>query len=210
MFHRLFTRVHCRFVLLWLAALTVFLPIQKASALNLAWSGAVSSDWSNPANWNPAAVPTTNDTVSISSGTITAAPNSVFGTLNFSGGDLSGTFAVRNTMNWSAGNLRSGNAGTILNAGVWNDAASASYNNAYGGTLASFTNNGIYNKTASGTTQFQIPFINNNGTVYVSVGTLDDASALKLAMNIWTDSALPWMHLDPALEVHAKNRLIKT
>jgi hypothetical protein len=44
----------------------------------------------------------------------------------------------------------------------------------------------------------------------VKVGTLDDASALKLAMNIWTDSALPWMHLDPAVEVHAKNRPIKT
>ncbi len=40
----------------------------------------------------------------------------------------------------------------------------------------------------------------------LKVGTLDDASGLKLAMNIWTDSALPWMHLDPAVERHPQNR----
>lgn len=44
----------------------------------------------------------------------------------------------------------------------------------------------------------------------LKVGTLDDASGLKLAMNIWTDSALPWMHLDPAIERHPKNRPVKT
>jgi hypothetical protein len=44
----------------------------------------------------------------------------------------------------------------------------------------------------------------------LKAGTLDDASGLKLAMNIWTDSALPWMHLDPAIEKHRKNRPIKT
>lgn len=43
----------------------------------------------------------------------------------------------------------------------------------------------------------------------LKAGTLDDASGLKLAMNIWTDSALPWMHLDPAVERHPKNRPIK-
>ena len=43
----------------------------------------------------------------------------------------------------------------------------------------------------------------------LKVGTLDDASHLKLAMNIWTDSALPWMHLDPAVEKHPKNRPVK-
>jgi hypothetical protein len=44
----------------------------------------------------------------------------------------------------------------------------------------------------------------------LKAGTLDDASGLKLAMNIWTDSALPWMHLDPEIEKHQKNRPIKT
>ena len=40
----------------------------------------------------------------------------------------------------------------------------------------------------------------------LKVGTLDDATGLTLAMNIWTDSALPWMHLDPAVERHPQNR----
>ncbi len=44
----------------------------------------------------------------------------------------------------------------------------------------------------------------------LKVGTLDDASGLNLVMNIWTDSALPWMHIDPAIERHPKNRPIKT
>ncbi len=44
--------------------------------------------------------------------------------------------------------------------------------------------------------------------IVLKVGTLDDASGLKLAMNIWTDSALPWMHLDPAVARHPKNRPI--
>lgn len=42
--------------------------------------------------------------------------------------------------------------------------------------------------------------------VVLKVGTLDDAAGLRLAMNVWTDSALPWMHLDPAITRHARNR----
>jgi hypothetical protein len=42
--------------------------------------------------------------------------------------------------------------------------------------------------------------------IVLKAGTLDDATGLKLVMNIWTDSALPWMHLDPAIDRHPKNR----
>ena len=44
----------------------------------------------------------------------------------------------------------------------------------------------------------------------LKVGSLDDASGLTMAMNIWTDSALPWMHVDPALAQFPQNRPIKT
>ena len=44
----------------------------------------------------------------------------------------------------------------------------------------------------------------------LTVGTLDDASRLTMAMNIWTDSAMPWMHVDPALVNHPQNRPLKT
>ena len=47
-------------------------------------------------------------------------------------------------------------------------------------------------------------------TTVLKVGTLDDASGLSLAMNIWTDSALPWMHIDPAVPHYPKNRPMPT
>ena len=38
------------------------------------------------------------------------------------------------------------------------------------------------------------------GIVVVRAGTLDDSSALKITANIWTASARPWAHIDPATE----------
>lgn len=43
----------------------------------------------------------------------------------------------------------------------------------------------------------------------LKVGTLDDPRELKLVMNIWTNSARPWMHIDPASECHIENRPVK-
>ena len=40
----------------------------------------------------------------------------------------------------------------------------------------------------------------------LKVGTLDDSSGLKLTTNIWTRSARPWMHIDPAATNHPQNR----
>ncbi len=36
--------------------------------------------------------------------------------------------------------------------------------------------------------------------VVVRVGTLDDASGIRPTMAIWTSSASPWAHIDPALQ----------
>lgn len=44
----------------------------------------------------------------------------------------------------------------------------------------------------------------------VKVGTLDDSSAMKLVMNIWTRSARPWVDISPDTEQHATNRPVKT
>ena len=44
----------------------------------------------------------------------------------------------------------------------------------------------------------------------IKVGTLDDAAGMKLAMNIWTSSAQPWMHIDPASARHPQNRPVAT
>ena len=40
----------------------------------------------------------------------------------------------------------------------------------------------------------------------IKVGTLDDTSGMKLTTNIWTRSARPWMHIDPAATNHSQNR----
>jgi hypothetical protein len=44
----------------------------------------------------------------------------------------------------------------------------------------------------------------------LKVGTLDAPGEMKLVMNIWTNSARPWMHIDPATERHSENRPVKT
>ncbi len=44
----------------------------------------------------------------------------------------------------------------------------------------------------------------------VKVGTLDESGAMKLAMNIWTNSARPWLSLAPDVEQYPENRPVKT
>ena len=46
--------------------------------------------------------------------------------------------------------------------------------------------------------------------VVIKVGSLDASDHMKLVMNIWTNSARPWMHIDPATERHAENRPVKS
>lgn len=45
--------------------------------------------------------------------------------------------------------------------------------------------------------------------VVLKVGTLDNSDDMKLIMNIWTNSARPWMHIDPATACHPENRPVK-
>jgi len=44
----------------------------------------------------------------------------------------------------------------------------------------------------------------------LKVGTLDKPGDMKLVMNIWTNSARPWMYIDPATERHPEGRPVKT
>ena len=69
------------------------------------------------------------------------------------------------TVNWTAGNLRSGGGGSITNQGVWNDSSGGyQVNNAYGGG-ATFTNSGTYNKSTVGaTTTMAVPLTNTRAT----------------------------------------------
>jgi hypothetical protein len=50
----------------------------------------------------------------------------------------------------------------------------------------------------------------NPEMMILKVGTLDAPGDMKLIMNIWTNSARPWMHIDPATERHPENRPVKS
>lgn len=43
------------------------------------------------------------------------------------------------------------------------------------------------------------------GFVVVRAGSLDDSSGMKITSDIWTATAPPWMHIDPASERHPGN-----
>ncbi len=108
------------------------------------------------------------------SGTVAIQP---LATLAISGTgfrDFSGrTIENFGTVNWTGGELRSGNAGQILNRGTWNDSAGSEINNNYSGATATFTNaaGATYAKSGTGTSRMEIPFF-NAGSVTVSAGTL--------------------------------------
>jgi hypothetical protein len=80
--------------------------------------------------------------------------------------------AAGGIVNWTGGRLRSGDSGSITNAGLWNDSASFEINAAYNDGVATFINQptGLYNKTA-GTTTVRTVFDNNGGSILVSGNT---------------------------------------
>jgi len=115
------------------------------------------------------------------SGTTTNANGSVFNFSNSGQNDFNARTIVNQsggTINWTDGDLRSGNGGVINNAGIFNDSAAPTgiieyMWSAYGGTAPVFNNQsgGTYNKTSTGQTEFDIAF-NNAGTVNVEAGIL--------------------------------------
>jgi len=42
--------------------------------------------------------------------------------------------------------------------------------------------------------------------VALKVGSLDDSNAMRVKLNIWTQSVRPWMHIDPHSVSHEQNR----
>jgi hypothetical protein len=174
---------------------------------NITWTGAVSSDWFNPTNWTPAAVPGPNYTMTFSSGTINfSAPVTLDGQFNWSGGTLTGSpltigsNAVLNingsvalgcgltnagTVNWTAGNVLMYNQNPAslypvvnLAGGLWNIRCDASLYLNWGYTNTIFQNAGTVQKSAnSGQTSISIPFA-NSGTLLCTAGTLSLSGGL--------------------------------
>ncbi|HNC24004.1 MAG TPA: hypothetical protein PLU52_07340, partial [Opitutaceae bacterium] len=76
-------------------------------------------------------------------------------------------------VNWQAGYLRSGYNAVFTNStsGTFNDSADSHLDNPFGGGYSfTFQNDGVYNKTGTGTTMVETYF-NNTGTVSIQAGT---------------------------------------
>jgi cytoskeletal protein CcmA (bactofilin family) len=117
-------------------------------------------------NWD--AANTSGLTTTIASGTTLTMAAINDGSRSFNGR----TIANNGIVNWTGGYLYGGNGSSFVNNGAFNDQNASSYYvyNPYGGTFT-FTNNGAYTRTTTGTTTFYVPFT-NNGAINVSAGTL--------------------------------------
>ena len=128
-------------------------------ASSFLWSGG---------NWNAA-----NDsglTTTIAAGTVLTMSHA-----NDNVRDLHGRGIVNSgTVNWESAYIRGSNGSTFVNNAVFNDKNAGSYsihNPNLGGSFT-FTNNGTYDRNVTGTTHFNIPFL-NNGTVALQKGDIE-------------------------------------
>src|ERR1700720_2280816 len=75
------------------ALLVLGLGCNTLHSATLTWTGSVSTDWNNPANWTPQQVPTAGDHAIISSNSVTVPSSATFAILDISGGTVSGSFS---------------------------------------------------------------------------------------------------------------------
>lgn len=184
------------------------------------WVGTLSSDWNLPANWSPARVPAAQDTVVISSGSVTIPHDAAFSVLKIQGGSVSvaayesSIAALDGTLYWSGGdiatdlNLASHAVLRILGPGaktlhrlynngavLWSHEAALAVENLYEAADAEF-------QTAPGTASLTVPdgiyvegghvhFPELHGTgLYVLNGEVEIAGGLYLASVFVEDGLL--------------------
>jgi sugar lactone lactonase YvrE len=182
-------------------------PVTLLVTPYLTWTGAVSSDWSYPTNWNPPKVPAFSDRVVINSGSIIIPVNSAFDIMDWTGGSISGSLNISNnsvlningnvtlqcaltnagTVNWLSGGIQISNnpAGSLipvvnLAGGLWNIQCDQNLYPEFPYSNTYFANAGTVKKTAgTGATTLAIPF-DNFGTVDGEGGTLTFGDGLFL------------------------------
>ncbi len=188
--------MNCIIKLLFAAGVVTAALTSRADTIT--WNGSVSSSWLNPTNWTPQEVPTTNDHVIISSGSVTVPSTGTFAILDWSGGTITGPLTVISNavlnLSWSV--LTSWN-GALTNAGTVNitgagqlNMSGGPINNLPGGIIdfkasptwtglspIAFYNAGLVRKTAGagsvqlGITSYPVNFT-NTGTVEADIGTI--------------------------------------
>lgn len=107
-------------------------------------------------------------------GTTTIAAGTVFTLADTGNHDLDRrTFINDGTVDWQGGNVRGGNASSIVNNGLWLDriAGNAGFGRDYGGADGEWVNNGTYRKSTDTITTFSHA-LRNRGVIEVNDGTL--------------------------------------
>jgi len=107
----------------WLnrSLILALLTTVPASAETYTWTGAASSEWNDPANWNPSTgVPGAADTAIVSSGSPSMAGDVSVARLEFSGGTLTGagTLTVTNALVWNGASTMLGGGTTVIGPGA--------------------------------------------------------------------------------------------
>ncbi|HEV2208634.1 MAG TPA: hypothetical protein VG167_07650 [Verrucomicrobiae bacterium] len=148
------------------------LVVLSCAGSQLTWTGAVSSDWTNPANWTPQQVPRAGDDAIINSGTVIVPANAAFAVLDWGGGTISGSLTVATgaVLNLTGSATLEGsltNAGTVVwsAAGGWGISDGGLYN--LGGGLIDIQNSATLSISDS-TNGYGV--FNNAGTVRDSAG----------------------------------------
>lgn len=157
-------------------ATTVASTVASGPPRFFSWNNGASGDFLNPLNWTPNdGPPSFGDTASISSGSASLNGIAIIGTLNLSGGELTGTgsFTVGLGLNWSGGTM-SGAGVTIIPPSVSLNLSGTAQKTLQSRTL---NNGGTATWTGSGT------------LVNVGVATLLNNQAGAL-FDIQTDAAL--------------------
>ncbi|HZV34029.1 MAG TPA: CARDB domain-containing protein, partial [Verrucomicrobiae bacterium] len=120
------------------------------SGTNFIWTGAVSSDWYTPGNWNPVGVPGPLDTITLTNNkTTTLSSSAVIASANIGSATLNGAgvLTVTNALLWSGGTIA---CPLVLPTGV--TAAVTGNSDKY--LLNALTNSGVV--TWSGTGNFHV------------------------------------------------------
>src|SRR5437879_13764928 len=83
-------------------AWVLLIAVTSAQSATFTWTGSASTDWFDPGNWSPNGVPGSTDTAVISSGAPQVGIATNVGTVNLSGGTLTGRGAITITgsLNW--------------------------------------------------------------------------------------------------------------
>jgi hypothetical protein len=85
----------------FIGALSVLGCHLNSLGVNLTWTGALSADFYNPANWSPHAVPASGDTLNITNGAVSISPTfTSSGQVNWSGGTIGGGLVINGRLRW--------------------------------------------------------------------------------------------------------------